>query len=182
MRRSVSTVLLVVVALAAGMGGGGLGIRPGAGACSMRCSDLPAGASSETCRAAGAEQRPAAGAPARGRQQARAVRPRGDAALLRAAGQGDRAGGGQRLRLAAGADALALRGRSVLRAVLRHQQMPPRVQQSLGSGVLVDRERHRRHQLPRHPRRRRGEGRDVRRPRIRRARCCSRTSRSTSPC
>ena len=47
------------------------------------------------------------------------------------------------------------------------QQMPPRVQQSLGSGVLVDPSRHRRHQFPCDPRRRRGEGRDVGRPRIR---------------
>ena len=35
------------------------------------------------------------------------------------------------------------------------QQMPPRVQQSLGSGVLVDPSGHRRHQFPRHPRCRR---------------------------
>ena len=47
------------------------------------------------------------------------------------------------------------------------QRMPPRVQQSLGSGVLVDPSRHRRHQFPCDPRRRHGQGRDLRRPRIR---------------
>ena len=62
------------------------------------------------------------------------------------------------------------------------QQMPPRVQQSLGSGVLVDPSRHRRHQFPRHPRCRHGQGRDRRTAANSPARCCSRTSRSTSPC
>ena len=53
----------------------------------------------ETC----CRRRAAAGAGRRTRQQARAVRPRRDAAFLRAAGQEHRAGRRQRLRLAEGA-------------------------------------------------------------------------------
>ncbi len=64
--------------------------------------------------------------------------PQRDPAVLRTTGLGHRACRRERLRLPAGEGALAFCRRPVLRAVLRAQQMPPRVQSSLGSGVIVD--------------------------------------------
>ena len=57
-------------------------------------------------------------------------------------------------------------GDPVLRAVLRPADAAARAELA-GFGRRGRRQRPRRHEFPRHPRRRRGEGRDVRRPRIR---------------
>ena len=78
-----------------------------------------------------------------------------------------RAGRGQCLCLANGAGALALRRRSVLRAVLRRPADAAARAVLAGLRRAGRSDRHRRHQLPRHPRRRRGQGRDRRRARIR---------------
>ena len=67
-----------------------------------------------------------------------AVRPRGDAAFLRAAGQADGAGGRQRLCLAAGAVRSPFAGDPFFEQFFGTADAAARAESALGSGVLVD--------------------------------------------